>query len=120
MDILVVDDEPAVVAFVERVLKLSGSRTMGTADSEHALRIADGQMFDLLVTDVVMPMLSGPQLAREVRAKHPDVRVLYFTGDSRRLFDAIPELLASEAFLDKPGGVKELLDAVSSLASRCC
>ena len=120
MEILVVDDEPAVVAFIERVLKLSGSRTRGTADSTHALRIADQQMFDLLVTDVVMPTLSGPQLAQKVRARHPGVRVLYFTGDSGRLFDAIPQLLESEAFLDKPSGVKELLDAVSSLASRCC
>jgi YesN/AraC family two-component response regulator len=71
--------------------------------------------FDLVVTDVMMPQMTGDELARRLRLQHPTVKVLYLTGFSDRLFKEKVTLWADEAFLDKPCTVKGLLEAVSLL-----
>src|SRR5712691_5701042 len=71
--VLIVDDEESVRTFAERVLRLAGYETAVAADGPEALRIAKDQgPFDLLLTDVVMPQMSGDELARRMRLAEPD------------------------------------------------
>ena len=70
---------------------------------------------DLVVTDVMMPQMTGDELGRRLRAQRPSVKVLYLTGFSDRLFKEKVTLWADEAFLDKPCTVKGLLEAVALL-----
>jgi CheY-like chemotaxis protein len=113
---LVVDDEDLVRKFVARVLREAGYETATASDGPEALEVAASlENFDILVTDVMMPQMTGDELARRIRVTTPGIKVLYLTGFSDRLFKEKVTLWADEAFLDKPCSVKGLLQAVSLL-----
>jgi two-component system cell cycle sensor histidine kinase/response regulator CckA len=116
LSVLVVDDEESVRKFVERVLREAGYQTATASDGPEALEVAAKlESFDILVTDLMMPQMTGDELARRVRVSTPSVKVLYLTGFSDRLFNEKVTLWADEAFLEKPCSVKGLLQAVSLL-----
>jgi CheY-like chemotaxis protein len=71
---------------------------------------------DIPVTDMMMPRMTGDELARRLRQTgQRGLKVLYLTGFSDRLFKEKVTLWEGEAFLDKPCGVQGLLEAVSLL-----
>jgi CheY-like chemotaxis protein len=114
--VLIVDDEAVIREFVERALQQAGYRTAIASDGPEALAVAATQgPFDLLVTDLRMPLMMGDELARRMRLRDPGLKVLYLTGYSDELFKERPTLWSDEAFLDKPQGVDALLEAVSLL-----
>jgi two-component system cell cycle sensor histidine kinase/response regulator CckA len=116
LSVLVVDDEDLVRKFVERVLRDAGYQTATASDGPEALEVAAKlEHFDILVTDVMMPQMTGDELARRIRVTTPGIKVLYLTGFSDRLFKEKVTLWADEAFLDKPCSLKGLLQAVSLL-----
>ena len=116
LSVLVVDDEELVRKFVERVLREAGYQTATASDGLEAIEVAAKlESFDILVTDVMMPQMTGDELARRVRVSTPSVKVLYLTGFSDHLFNEKVTLWADEAFLEKPCSVTGLLQAVSLL-----
>ena len=116
ISVLVVDDEEPVRKFVDRVMRDAGYATVQAADGAEALDVASkAGPVDILVTDVMMPQMLGDELARRLRQSEPGLKVLYLTGYSDRLFKEKVTLWEDEAFLDKPCGVKGLLQAVSLL-----
>src|SRR5579859_849446 len=75
--VLIVDDEAPMVSFVERVLREAGYETATATDGDEAIGVAASQApFDLLVTDEMMPRMAGHQLARYMRERYLDIRVL--------------------------------------------
>jgi len=116
IQVLVVDDEEAVRTFVERVMREAGYVPTLAGDGPQALEVASkiGSL-DLLLTDVMMPQMSGDELARRLRLSHPGIKVLYLTGFSDNLFKEKVTLWEEEAYLDKPCSIKSLLQAVSLL-----
>ena len=113
---LVVDDEEPVRKFVERALQSGGYRTAGASGGTEALELAKKiGAFDVLVTDLMMPQMTGDELARRLRQSEGKLKVLYLTGFSDRLFKEKVTLWEDEAFLDKPCSIKGLLQAVSLL-----
>ena len=114
--VLVVDDEEPVLKFVDRVLKEAGYKTVTAMNGPEAIETAKriGPL-GALVTDVMMPGMSGDELARILRQTEPSLKVLYLTGYSDRLFKEKSVLWADEAFLDKPCTIKGLREAVSLL-----
>lgn len=116
VSVLVVDDEESVRRFVERALREAGYQTAAASDGPEAIELASKvKAFDILVTDVMMPKMTGDELARRLRQNEPGLKVLYLTGFSDRLFKEKATLWQDEAFLDKPCSVKGLLEAVSLL-----
>jgi two-component system cell cycle sensor histidine kinase/response regulator CckA len=117
INVLVVDDEEPVRRFVERVLRGAGYRTATAGDGAEAIEVARKmESLDILVTDVMMPRMTGDELARRLRqTEQRGLKVLYLTGFSDRLFKEKVTLWEGEAFLDKPCGVQGLLEAVSLL-----
>jgi len=114
--VLVVDDEESIRRFAERVLSDAGYEVVVAPDGPEALRIVDAQRpFDVFVVDVLMPHMSGDELARHLRQRDSDVKVLYFTGYSDQLFKDKVTLWEHEAFVDKPLSGTGLLEAVSLL-----
>ena len=113
--VLVVDDEPTILSFVDRVLRDAGYATTLAGGGAQALAAAKPGSFDLLLTDVAMPEMSGDELARQLRQIEPQLKVLYLTGYSDRLFKEKITLWEDEAFLEKPCSVKGLLEAVALL-----
>jgi two-component system cell cycle sensor histidine kinase/response regulator CckA len=116
--ILIVDDEPVVVEFAQRVLHSAGYRTMTATSGDEALKLCTEQgMPDLLVTDMKMPRMEGDELATRLRQREPDLKVLYLTGFADLLFKNKELLWDGEAYLEKPCTIGGLLEAVSLLLS---
>jgi CheY-like chemotaxis protein len=79
--VLVAEDEDAVREFVQRVLTGAGYRVFHAANGAKALALAaELPKLDLLFTDVVMPGMSGVQLAATLAETHPDLAVVYASG----------------------------------------
>ena len=117
VSVLIVDDEEPVRKFVERVLRKAGYRTAVAESGLEAIAVAAKlDKLDVLVTDVVMPQMTGDELARRLRQSEPAIKVLYVTGYLDNLFQEKATLWEDEAFLVKPCSGKGLLEAVSLLA----
>jgi len=116
LSVLIVDDEQTILMFVERVLREAGYQTAVALDGPTALEAAAKMgAIDVLVTDVMMPGMTGDELARRLRQADPRIKVLYLTGYSDRLFKEKTMLWEAEAFLDKPCTITGLVQAISLL-----
>jgi CheY-like chemotaxis protein len=116
INVLVVDDEEPVRRFVGRVLSDAGYKVSLACDGADAIRAAaENGPFEILVTDLMMPEMTGDELGRRLRGDEPRLKVLYLTGFSDRLFKEKATLWQDEAYLDKPCSVKGLQEAVSLL-----
>jgi two-component system cell cycle sensor histidine kinase/response regulator CckA len=116
VSILVVDDEEPVRKFVDRVLRDAGYQTAVADSGTQALEVASKlDALDILVTDVMMPEMTGDELARRLRQSQPSLKVLYLTGYADSLFKEKVTLWQDEAYLDKPCSIKSLLQGVSLL-----
>ena len=78
--VLLVEDDPAVRAVARRALTGAGFRVLEAGLPEEALQLAEGGEVALLLTDVVMPQMTGPELAQRLLATRPGLRVLFMSG----------------------------------------
>ncbi|HEU0013037.1 MAG TPA: ATP-binding protein, partial [Longimicrobium sp.] len=115
--IVLLEDERAVRDFAARVLARAGYRVLDFAQPEDALRVlADpAASVDLLVTDLVMGGMSGPDVAARARAARPALPVLYVSGYSSEALDERGMALAGAALLPKPFTGAALLQHVAAL-----
>jgi nitrogen-specific signal transduction histidine kinase/CheY-like chemotaxis protein len=102
--VLVVEDEEGIRDLVREVLALNGYTVIAAGDAREALRMATGHRgrIDLLLTDVVMPGMSGRELVGHLRSIRPDTKILYMSGYTA---DGVlrQDILDAEAsFLQKP------------------
>jgi CheY-like chemotaxis protein len=112
--VLLVEDNPQVREFAEDLLRDMGCDVMSAADGVEALRLLDTQPVDLVFSDVVMPGMSGVELARRIREVKADVPVLLATGYS----DEIVRSGAEFAVVPKPYRPQELAEAIVTLLKR--
>jgi two-component system cell cycle sensor histidine kinase/response regulator CckA len=115
--ILLVEDETAVRTATRRILERAGYAVTEAADGRAAIAVAEGMTrpIELLLTDVLMPGLTGPQLHRQLEAARPGLRVLYVSGytDDEMLHRGM--LLPGAAFLQKPFFGRALLEKVRAV-----
>lgn len=112
--ILVVDDESAVRELTVEILRRNGYRPEGVASAAVALVRLHEDRFDLVVSDVVMPGMSGVELLDELRARDYDLPVVLMTGgsqDPERTSKAVE--LGADGLVYKPFSHDELRDAVA-------
>ncbi|MBI5084820.1 MAG: response regulator, partial [Acidobacteria bacterium] len=100
--ILLVEDQDDVRAFVATVLERYGYRVVAMGDTENALSACAAQPVDLLITDVVMPKMSGVELARRARLIRPGLRALFISGYSHDTHEREWESMGDAQFLQKP------------------
>jgi PAS domain S-box-containing protein len=112
--IMVVDDEPAVLALTSRILRRDGYATLEARSGEEALSLASSHDFQLLLTDAVMPRMPGPELAGLMREMKPDVRVMYMSGYSRDVLNQEHIAEGELLLVDKPFTAATLLDKVQT------
>jgi two-component system cell cycle sensor histidine kinase/response regulator CckA len=110
--ILVVDDEPAVLDVTSRILRHSGYATLAAATYEQALSLAGERAFQLLLTDSVMPKMSGATLAERVAVLRPGVPVLYMSGYNPATPGPPGVPKQGTATIQKPFDPQTLLEAV--------
>jgi len=112
--ILLVEDEPEVRHLVQRVLSGRGYDVLEARDVAHAAAISTNHSgrIHLLLSDIVMPGLNGPDLAQRVVAQRPDVRVLYMSGFANRLSTEFGALGSGVTILHKPFTPESLVRTV--------
>jgi PAS domain S-box-containing protein len=111
--ILVVEDEDGVRAITKRILEEAGYRVMVSADPVAALEMAtNGTPIDLLLTDVIMPGLSGRELAQRIQSARPDVKTIFMSGYNDEIIARQGVVEDGLTFLQKPFGPEDLLPMV--------
>lgn len=113
--ILVVDDEPAVLAVTARILRGDGYHVFEAATSGEALSLLSSDEFELLLTDSVMPGMSGPELAARAVGLQPWLRVLHMSGSTRGVLCPDRVVSGEILFIHKPFTVAGLLDKVHAV-----
>jgi len=101
--ILVVEDAAPLRDLVCQALSVSGCTVLSAPEAQEALRILSQKkgVIDLLITDVIMPGMNGPALAKQVRAMRPETKILYMTGYSGE-FVRSDMLIPGVSFIQKP------------------
>ena len=119
--ILAVDDDPAILGFLDHVLRGAGYRVLLADGGWRAIETYESspEHIDLLLTDVIMPDLTGPVVAERLRSKQPDLLVLFISGYhdadmvqrfvKKRGFTLVPKPFTVEGLLR---GVEESLSGV--------
>jgi two-component system, cell cycle sensor histidine kinase and response regulator CckA len=118
--ILLVEDEQALREVTRRILTAAGYRVIVAENGIEALRVADvheGQI-DLLLSDVIMPQMLGPQLARQLLELRPSVRVLLMSGFAQPIIDSGGHLDAGMTLIEKPFSGPRLLAKIAQVIER--
>ncbi len=118
--ILLVEDDDAVRRFTRSILAKEGYTVIEAAGGEEALSVMASRNADiaLLVTDVVMPRMSGRDLAGELKEKYPAMEVLFLSGYTANAIVHHHILDAGLDFLQKPFSSRELLAKVRAMLDR--
>ena len=115
--VLLVEDELVVRRLVAEILESNGYTVLQAGDGPSALELLRrrGEVIDLLITDVVMPGMSGPEVAERVVALRPDTEVLFISGYTDSAIDHHGVLEPGIAFLQKPFSADELTRKVRTV-----
>ena len=105
-----IDDDPDVRGFIVEALEEQGYLVREAADGRAGLAEAERETPDLIVLDFIMPGLSGAEVARRVRQRHPDQPILFVSGYSET--DAVKNVAPDAALLAKPFRAEALHKAV--------
>ncbi len=115
--ILLVDDEKAIVKLGLRLLERLGYKVTGKVSSVEALALfkSDSSQFDLIITDMTMPMMVGTEFAKKVMEIRSDIPILICTGFSEKIDDYTAKSLGIQGFIHKPILMNELASKVREL-----
>ena len=117
--VLVVEDEVTVRRLASRVLRARGYRVLEASDGGEALQLVrHSGPLDLVLTDIIMPGLSGPALVERLLPTTPDLKVLYITGYSEEAIRQHGLLPAGGALLEKPFTAHQLAERVHAALAR--
>lgn len=117
MTILMVEDDQRVRRSTTEALEELGHKVLACANGPTALEVLDERPdIDLLLSDIVMPEMTGPELAGQVKERLPDLPIIFMTGYARDAIDS--EQLAGHAILRKPFTVAALADVVEKAVPR--
>ncbi len=114
--ILLVEDETPLRKLISQVLKSAGHAVLEAANGDEALALQAHHPgpIDLLLTDVIMPGMSGPELVAKLRGRRPKMTILYMSGYDNELVDK-KSLENSASFLPKPFSPRALLNRIAAL-----
>jgi PAS domain S-box-containing protein len=115
--VLLAEDERAVRQTTVRILERAGYRVVATSDGEEAWRQLEEhpEMFDVLVSDLIMPRLSGAELVKRVRQRRPDFPIVVTSAHPSRDWDDRDLRVESVAVLKKPFGASTLLETLRTI-----
>jgi CheY-like chemotaxis protein len=116
--ILLVEDQAVVRELLANVLAESGYSVLTASDGDSALALAGTAVFDLMLTDLMMPRMSGWDLAQRVRALHPRIKVIFMSGSSGEQLVRQQPAGAGVAFLQKPFSMQALSAKVRQMLAK--
>jgi len=116
--LMLVDDHPLMLMGIASMLSGKGIEIVGTASNgSEALEMVPVLKPDVMMLDIVMPVMDGIELARRMRALYPDVALLVLSSDSSLASLEVLLNIGIDGFLSKTSDAQVMLDAVKSVAS---
>ena len=111
--ILITEDEDSLRSFVARALRMDGHETVEAADGAEGLEALTAGHFDLLLSDIRMPVMDGIELTHKAAAAHPGLRILLMTGyaEQRERADDLAEKIID--VVSKPFSLPDIRTAVA-------
>ncbi|MCP4691057.1 MAG: response regulator [Desulfobacterales bacterium] len=115
--ILFIDDEPPIVKMSQRMLRRLGYTVESRTSSIEALALfkAKHDSFDLVITDMTMPNMTGDELSREILRIRPDIPIILCTGFSQKITEDEARNMGIGAFITKPILSREIAETIRSL-----
>ena len=116
--ILVVDDEPAILLMLKKMLEKADHEVDTASDGNEGIILFEKNKHDLLITDIIMPQKEGMETIIELHKKYPDLKIIAISGGGRISPDGyLPgaRLLGANMVFQKPLVQKEFLEAVAIL-----
>ena len=115
--ILVIDDDPLLIKLVAEMLEIMGYNTVSSLSGKEALRIfmETPEEFDLVITDMTMPEITGDMLAQELISIRSNIPIILCTGFNEHISEARAKELGICQFLMKPVNMKTLSGVVQRI-----
>jgi len=115
--ILFIDDEPAIVNMSRQALRTLGYDVVGKMSSVEALALFEEQKdrFDLVITDLTMPLMTGENLAKQLLNIRPDIPIILSTGFSAKMDEKKAMALGIRAFISKPVSIREIAETIRAV-----
>lgn len=111
--ILVVDDDENIREILKELLVLSGHQVVLSSNGEEALRFFYAQEFDLVITDLGMPGISGWEVNRRIKSTHPDKPVVIISGWGAQLSEGEIKNNRADLVLSKPFSLDQITEVTS-------
>jgi len=114
--ILLVEDETPLRKLISQILRGAGHTVLEAANGDEALAVSarHANAIDLLLTDVIMPGMNGPELVAKLRSRRPAMTIVFMSGYDNELIDK-KSLETNASFLSKPFSPRALLNCIDSL-----
>lgn len=113
--ILLAEDDESMRGFLARGLERAGHDVVAMENGVDALERLKAEPFDLLLTDIVMPMMDGIELARHASELDPGLKIMFITGFAAVTLESDPTALDDAKVLSKPFHLRELVDTVEQV-----
>lgn len=114
--VLIAEDDPEQLAFIQHLLLSLGFEVIAASDGEQAIAAMEGRTFDLAILDISMPGMSGWQVAVRLRQQQaPELRILMLSGNSQEFHRPDFPVPVHDLFLVKPVEFDQLIDAIGGL-----
>lgn len=115
--ILITEDEDSLRSFVARALRLDGHETQEAADGAEGLQLLEEGQYDLLLSDIRMPVMDGIELAHRAADQFPNLRILLMTGYAEQRERADDLMAKIVDVVDKPFALPDIRRAVAQALS---
>ena len=114
-EVLVVDDDPDILATVSQILEIEGYLVLSARNGQEALGVLDGQHPDVIILDLMMPIMDGWELRRRL-AEHPAATTPVIVVSADRDISRKAASIQADGYIAKPFDLDDLIEAVSRFA----
>jgi two-component system alkaline phosphatase synthesis response regulator PhoP len=117
--VLLAEDDRHIREGLNDILRAEGYQTIVAADGVQALRLYAAESPHFVLLDIMMPGANGYDVCREIRARDPDVPIIFISAKSEEIDRVVGLELGGDDFIVKPFGVKEVVARIRAVTRRC-
>jgi DNA-binding response OmpR family regulator len=116
--ILIVEDDPAIREALEEAVTQDGHAAICAADGGEAVRLFSSEAFDLVLLDIMLPVMSGYDVCRKIREKNRAIPIIMLTAKGEEIDKVLGLELGADDYVTKPFGLREILARVHAAFRR--